>query len=855
MRPQAFLHAKHSAGQQAFSHWCRAAIASSLLLLSVTLRAQPATESQDPWLFSSGFEPTGRIEFVTDRTPLFTQAGQSQEFEVRILDDQGLEIPNAVARWELDYSSGLTLQTTGPRSARITVDDWTLGSRMLRVTAGSVGAGVRGQVLMASLQTNAHAFSSERVLEWSRDLVTGVATIALDRDADTEPLKAGDVLLTGSMTEFVEKILTVQVLTDQVVLTTERASLRDAFLELDFTWIGEGLAFEQPGGADQQQNAAEKRSEPVCMIGGQVVPLVEVEPDLPVNDLRVVPMVRLKLTALGDSENFGRFVLRLTGSVTQPSWQFEFGGALVGEVECSFDFPPLVVPTSLPLVSFVLQPRLGFDANISVSQLITVSGPSGRLVGYSDLGLVYADETWKTVEASQWQVENGQGFELEQVSAPVVGIEVSPFLSMDAEILIGARPTPTPSLFDLETRLAFFDLKAALPTNLSIAVPVDPLHRDYTGPKWNIAATLESSLKAELSDSEAKKAFEYFDIPTEVPFGLELLPPVTLESRSSPSISLDPGCLSPCLVPADSTVTVGAMLDYPQTGNMELVAADGDDATVTSLGTSPVLLVSAFLDVMLAPDGRDRALFPRLRVDELSNQLPYASLQSPVVLTTAAGVVPIDHDVLASTRTRTYRLACSADDGDVSDPDLDNPPASFVGTVSAEAQSNSSLPGLLAASTSGMESSYSETGDDFIISMNAVNSSTAGLEAGINCAQFRAEAFAEAYARRRFQVSQPMLYEVQAQCAASQLTGVAQNATGSVSIDVDGAVLFELQCDPTGSTGATAGNGVILPGGNVAVTVNADNTALVGGSLISQEDRSDASDSAVSVTLILTPQN
>tara|TARA_R110002096_G_scaffold161007_1_gene327336 strand:- start:2804 stop:4600 length:1797 start_codon:yes stop_codon:yes gene_type:complete len=598
-------------------------------------------------------------------------------------------------------------------------------------------------------------------------------------------------------------------------------------------------------------------------MGGELVPISSVSGSLPIPRIKPTLTTRIRLTLLGDAEDFVSIVARFAGSIEQPPWEFQLGGSLVGTLECSFDLPRLVSP---PVSVFKIpmrlgfQPRTGFAGTASLSQELIVTGPSGKVTGYSDFGLVYANNTWAPFEVSQWHTVQDSDFQLNEIPGATIDVGIAPFLSMDTQLIVGGSPLPSAGIpVNSIAEVDFLEIKAALPADLTIQLPLSPMDRDYTGPRWSVAATLEAQLKAALSGGAAAELFDLLGVSTSVPGNLELLPEVTLEQFNSPVINLQPDCTSPCAVEPGTEIFVQAITDHIGEGELSMMAADGDDPTVQLLEASPLLLGQASFNILAAPDGRDRSLLPRLRTNELTQILPYAELASPVVISAPGALSPVSNEIYAyadssgTRQTQAYDLCPGALDEESSEPAV-----AFDGSVDTTATASHSVEGTSGESSSDVISGFVE-GDDVVMTMNTSANSSANANIvpdgfGGDLCRYGTTTSSSSSAIRKFIVSVPMEYQIEASCTASSTPSnlLASYAQGRATIHiVDGeqsGLLYSYTCSETGADGSPSGNGILFPGAEVQLSSEALSGAIV------SEPGADSSSSAVSVTLTLSPQ-
>jgi len=826
--------------------------------VSALAQAQSAEGPIDPWLFGSSFESGGgSIEFVSDEVALFTAPGQSHEFEVRVLDADGHEVPNAVVRWELSDPSGLSLQSIAPGKARITAEEFQIGSRMLRVSTMGSGTAIRGQVLFARLQPDARAISSDMVISLERDPVTRIVTVTLTRDEETEVLQAGQVILTGSLTGLLDEILTVNVGADTVVLTAQPSSLLQAFAELEQSFVSEPMSL--PGLADVATipaGLAAASAEDICELDGEAIPFEDISGQLPDPTLSSRLYVALEISLVPAQVTFAYIGVNIEGQLIQPPWQIELGVALNGTLKCSIDLPKFVSP-AVKVYGFPIrlgfQPSVGINGSIGVSGQVTLQGPSGVITGSSQQAILYSNSTWAGVGVSNWVATGESSFELPDNLNTVVSVGVVPAVSVDTELILGGSPIgipspSSPSWFEF----AFLNMQLGLPSTISLQLPLQPDQWDYTGPQWQVDATVGASLKAELSGGVAVEAFEQAGIPKAFDGELELFGPVVLNHAESPKVILIADCPSPCLTDPGTLVNItgwGVPVEGPAT--LTLVQADGEDVVVQELGSQELVDGKAQFQAAPAEDGRDRFIFPRLASDELSKVLPYALTTTPVQISTSGGVmIPGVHEVSTDAVAQVFfgsPSLCENTDGDYQ-RDSKLPVVGFAGTIDLQSQASASLPqGLSSSAQIDLQSTYMDTGADIVMTADMSTTTLAVKADDVICIS-SAGGSAEGRLDRTFMVTVPVTYNIEAACMA----GLSEYST--VQLLVDNVPLYELSCGEE-DVGSPQGNGVIYPGATTRMSVYTASGAGVGSTgFLTPADMEEVTTSA-NATLTLAPQN
>jgi hypothetical protein len=171
-------------------------------------------------------DPPGyTIRFDSDATAIFTSSGQQADFSVVFENAEGQAMSTAGLEWCLDDETHLDVSVSGP-TATIGSTGFELGSVGVVVRDPATNTIGRGLVMFADMAPNTSYVSSASVVEIAPDQVI------LSRDAETEAIQVGDIIVSGSQTGILVTVLGVTLTADQVILTVEPAALTDAFENL-----------------------------------------------------------------------------------------------------------------------------------------------------------------------------------------------------------------------------------------------------------------------------------------------------------------------------------------------------------------------------------------------------------------------------------------------------------------------------------------------------------------------------------------------------------------------------------------------------------------------------------------------
>ena len=582
-------------------------------------------------MFDSGFEGPGRIEFVSDQSALLTGIGQSYDFEVRVFDADDVEIPDATVQWYPGDDTVLSLEILGNRTARVTSTDFALGNVGIRVVSPRVGAQAEAQVIFADLKVGVFTFSSDEVTSVDRAAAPdGPFTVVLPRNATTESISVGDVVISGDRAGLLDRVLSVDLGPTEVTLITELASLEDAFENLSYTastlpvlGSSEDPDALPPGrhvlqSIDSADCKTENNSDAGLTTTGASVTFTH----------RLEVEVSVSIVS-GSLQSF-ELGPEASANVTGESGSLEWSSQVAGEVTCALELITFKTPP-LPMHMFSFQlgvtPAIGVKAEASFTgPSFTVTGPKGDASGEARGGIAWAPGGWSTYGSADWdgsfdpfEANFDTDIEFELTAKPHGSLGFTAIANL-------GRPPLGLSLAEV----GFAELEGGVPGELGFASPFDTTDPGYAGPSWMIIAKLEGSLKAELSGGALQQLLNTLSIPTS--FDLDdanLWDPIEIELAASPTATLSADCQPNCQL--DPTVPDSTVLTLDINGN---TSASGQVSFLTSQdGATPLIEVAN--DSVSGGSGSatwqpaetdlgSHSIYGRYAIDLLSQAFPYA---------------------------------------------------------------------------------------------------------------------------------------------------------------------------------------------------------------------------------------
>ena len=430
---------------------------------------------------------TPEIVITSESSFIFEQAGQSALLEAEVLRRCDacpvLELPVSFhssnpAVVSVSSSGVLTAQTSTPSSAAI------------EVRANAVPSQVASAVI-ASYAPGTVFIPADTIIDF--DPATGI--LRLQRNASTEALQPGDILISSDIGGILERVVSVSIQGSVVVLETEPASLLDAFLELDVSIIGPTWEYEAVLEDDvltllNAYSDIELRLPLGLKCERENGDPIEVKFTLPSlsQRLSVTPVVDYRITRTGVLSRHVDFLdLNVLGEigVDITTGSMEMAASVSTKVECkrefgttALGFVPIVGPVGIaPSVSR----SFGFEIEGKASAgTVKFTGPGFSQGVESTMGLAYAHGTgFNTI--SDYRI-TGDGLTWPSYDSALnleFQVKLEPFYKLTANLsgVVGRWP-----IYDFD----FAEAKAYGGAELKMAAPFDWRQFGYAGPEWRL---------------------------------------------------------------------------------------------------------------------------------------------------------------------------------------------------------------------------------------------------------------------------------------------------------------------------------------------------------------------------------
>lgn len=175
-----------------------------------------------------------RIAFVSERSFVFSQRGDTAQLEAVVYDLDGRVDPSARVTWRSSDPAIVTVTSDGLVEAQVD-----FGSATILASYGSLQAEA-ATVLIAEVRPGTHVIPSDEVIAIDAD----ETSVALRRTEATASIEAGDVVMSGDRAGLLVRVLDVMHEGDTVRMTTEPASLVDAFWRMQADLVGPSVRVE-----------------------------------------------------------------------------------------------------------------------------------------------------------------------------------------------------------------------------------------------------------------------------------------------------------------------------------------------------------------------------------------------------------------------------------------------------------------------------------------------------------------------------------------------------------------------------------------------------------------------------------
>lgn len=180
-----------------------------------------------------GVEPAG-IELTTDRSLIFTEAGQTAIVGAIVVDDSGSKVNDARVTWSSSDPDAVEVDEQGNVTAVTS-----LGSAVL--TAEYQGLRNLVTAVVVVLRPETTLVPTEDVISVNADRTE----IELTRSPTYEGLAMGDIVVNGNANGFLSRVMSVETRSASVLLHVGEASVVDALEELDLRAMSPEQTFSE----------------------------------------------------------------------------------------------------------------------------------------------------------------------------------------------------------------------------------------------------------------------------------------------------------------------------------------------------------------------------------------------------------------------------------------------------------------------------------------------------------------------------------------------------------------------------------------------------------------------------------
>lgn len=428
------------------------------------------------------------IEITSDAGFVFTQAGDTATIAavVRKRSD-GSVIEDADVVFT---SSAAGVVSVNASTGELTAQSSTPGSAVISATYGELTPAIAGAAV-AVLSPETVFVPYDDFVDFDRD--TG--ELILERGALGEGLIPGDVLLSGDRAGLLDRVVSVDVQVDRVVVMTEPADLTDAFDELDIDVEGAPTTYQavfNASGLSVYDHLGDlvttsafgfeckgEMEQPIAVTftGSSITQTIE-----------FTPSARLKITRTGYvSATVDLFELAATGVVrfTAQSGSIEFAAGVSGKITCErklSNVPLAFVPIVGPLgAAPTVTPSFGFELKGEASLgSIKVTGPSIDEGVQARMGLLYTGAGGGSFSAFSTNSRIGSGLSWGSYKDDLKAefkATVEPFLKGTLNVSANLAKW---SLADF----GFAEAKVYGGAELQMQTPFDYTEVGYVGPQW-----------------------------------------------------------------------------------------------------------------------------------------------------------------------------------------------------------------------------------------------------------------------------------------------------------------------------------------------------------------------------------
>jgi uncharacterized protein YfaP (DUF2135 family) len=575
-----------------------------------------------------------RVEFLSDRSVALPSHGATAILRAQVVDFAGRAIPGAEISWTSSNPDAVEVAPSGSQSAVVTA----IGYPPLSAVVSARYRDSRADAVIAL------ATPTDATVLLPSDTVLSIQgnTVHLRRTPLTLALSTGQVLVTGDRAGLLDRILSVQFLSDQVVLDIEPAKVIDAFSELEIgvrTVASTVSATSDKAGSQNHVSGVEVPGKTSCEVNGVASLDIHLEDEKiePVFDLSSAFLLRISK----DGGFFSRgiveeFVVSVSGTVgiQMSTPTLVLGPAVGGEVECKRSLGTIPVPflsecATLACAGFTLRGEVGFKATgqFEVADL-RLSGPSGGARGTVGWTLQYLrDQPWKSYG-------NGSltgNLDLFTADAQHAGFTADFQVFARGVLGLGLTVGRIGVGVDVGDITGFGYGRFSLHT-------VDLGNVNYLGPDWDLGLGISGELSEEITSSKLSTVLSLAGINTHIEgVSLELFD-VRKPLASAPKFHL--GINPASVLAGKSSAQLSLRATKSANGTAEFLDSK-DGGRFASLGTAAFSGDTATLTWSpKASDTGSHRILARAVTDPLSSILPYAADNVGTLAVVAGGNNP-----------------------------------------------------------------------------------------------------------------------------------------------------------------------------------------------------------------------
>jgi hypothetical protein len=539
---------------------------------------------------SSGFEATelstGSLQFVSNASVLFTDAGQTDSLSVDYLDGNGQPLDPSNLQWCVEDDTLVELSPDG-HVLQITASGFGVGSVDVLVRDPITNLAARGSIVFAKLQSDTAVVNEDQVITGEMPEPGAPVLIELARNAYTESLTVGMIIASEANGGMVVRIIGITLLTDRIRFEVEAATLEELYetadIEIESATQQIQVTTDSNGTATLQRVAEGGRKT-------QALARVDWECTASLIDLSAfAPTVTFDLTQ-NTRQVFKKDFLTVqryglinqgTGKVTG-SWG-TLKISVAPKFGCELKFPKISGP-GIGIWPFsigpAVTPKIGFEAKASSPLLDSVlfGGPKVEGTITWKTGFIW-DENEGLNPVSESETNFGVVKALSPQDKQQVELEFKPFAGADLSLSFLS--------YDL---VSFIGVEAGFPYTLTWKGPWDYLDPDYQGPSWTFSQSAEAKWDPGFSGPLEKLLDSVLKVN---PFSLSTATPLFSFSRvlvESPRPVLEINCdpdhcgLSPQNTDyLDFELTVDDPYWLPDSGKADLIGVKNEATELQSL--------------------------------------------------------------------------------------------------------------------------------------------------------------------------------------------------------------------------------------------------------------------------------